>query len=289
MTAPLDPRIHAYRDDLAASRLSGQVSAERFVDGSLYQVTAPTAPVHAKPDARSTRTSELLFGETVTVYEVREGWSWCQGTLDDYVGYVRADQLSADVVPPTHVVASLSTHLYPEPSLKVPPIDWLPFGARLSLDGEQDGYSRAPVGDGTGWVYSRHLASLNDPDPDYVATAERFLGVPYLWGGRSSAGLDCSGLVQVALERAGIDCPRDSDMMAASLGAPIDIPNDLATLPRGDLVFIPGHVVFAYGDGRCLHANAHDMAVVLEPIANLFARLTPDQGRITAIRRLNTP
>lgn len=292
MTEALDPRIHAYRADLAARGLAGRVEAAAFADGAPYRVTAATAAVHDRPDPASTRISELLYGEAVSVYEVRDGWAWLQSALDDYVGYVRAEALAAGAGAPDHRVAVLSTHLYPEPRLKAPPRGWLPLGARLAARGVTKGAARGaaengflPVGD-AGWVYRRHLAPLGRTEPDFVATAARFLGVPYLWGGRSVLGLDCSGLVQVALQLAGIACPRDSDMMAAALGQALDPATDPATLARGDLIFMAGHVMFADGDGRALHANAHHMAVTLEPVAEVFGRLSAEAGRITAIRRL---
>ena len=284
MSDVLDPRIHAYRADLAARGLAGRVTAAAFADGKPYRVAAATLAVHDRPDSASTRTSELLYGEALTAYEVRDGWAWVQSALDDYVGYVRAGALAAGAGAPDHWVRALSTHRYPEPRMKAPPQGWLPQGARLGVSGAaENGF--LPVGE-AGWVYRRHLAPLGQTEPDFVATAARFLGVPYLWGGRSVLGLDCSGLVQVALQFAGIDCPRDSDMMAAALGAPLDPATDPATLQRGDLIFMPGHVMFADGEGRALHANAHHMAVTLEPVADVFGRLSAQAGRVTALRRI---
>lgn len=283
MDKVLDRRIHPYRDDLAAAELAGLVQADRFVTGEPYQVRAATAPMHAAPDSAAEPVSELLFGERLTVYEVADGWAWVKSTLDDYVGYLKGELLSRETEPPTHVVDALATHIYPVPGIKAVPLGWLSLGSRLTVVGEDGTFSRLA---GDRWVYRAHLAPLADPAPDFVATATRYLGQPYLWGGRSSAGLDCSGLVQVVLQRAGIRCPRDADMMAAELGRPVPTPDDFTTLRRGDLIFLPGHIMIVHGDGRVLHANATDMAVTLRPLAAVLAGLTPEEGRITAIRRI---
>ncbi len=279
-----DRRTHPYRDDLAAAELAGLVEAARFVEGEAYQVRAATAPMLAAPDPASETVSELLFGEPVRVYEVDDDWAWGKSTLDDYVGYLRAELLTREIAQPTHVVDALATHIYPAPGIKAAPLGWLSIGSRLTVRGQEGKFSRLA---GDRWVYSGHLAPVAAQVPDFVATAARYLGVPYLWGGRSSAGLDCSGLVQVVLQRAGIRCPRDSDMMAAELGRPVPVPDDLATLRRGDLIFLPGHIMIADGDGRVVHANATDMAVALQPLAAVLAGLTPEAGRITAIRRVS--
>ncbi len=284
MSGVLDRRTHPYRGDLAAAELAGLVEADRFVKGDPYQVQAATAPIHAAPDAASEPVSELLFGEALTVYEVADGWAWGKSTLDDYVGYLRAELLTRETGEPTHVVDALATHIYPAPGIKAAPLGWLSLGSRLTVLAGEDRFSRLA---GDRWVYSAHLAPVGADQPDFVATAARYLGVPYLWGGRSSAGLDCSGLVQVALQRAGIRCPRDSDMMAVELGRPVPVPDDLAALRRGDLIFLPGHIMIADGDGQVVHANATDMAVALQPLAAVLAGLTPEEGRITAIRRVS--
>ncbi len=283
MRQPLDPRTHAYRDDLAAADLAGQVDAARFVEGEIYQVQAATAPVHAAADPDSERVSELLFGESVTVYEARDGWAWGKSDLDDYVGYLPAERLSAESSTSTHVVDALATHIYPEPRVKAPPLGWLSLGSRLTVAATAGRFSR--LADDR-WVYAAHLVAVGSRAPDFVATAARYLGVPYLWGGRSSAGVDCSGLVQVALQRAGFHCPRDSDMMAAELGRSVPVPDDLGDLDRGDLIFLPGHIMIAYGERRVLHANATHMAVTLEPLETVLARLTAEERRVIAIRRL---
>ena len=283
MPAAIDPRVTPARPDLAAAELEGRVEAARYVVGEARQVVAPTAPLSFTAAADARLESELLFGERFTVYEDKAGWAWGQSALDGYVGYVPAVTLGPWEGRATHMVAVPHTHLYPAPAVKTRARFGLGLGARLRIVDEADGYSRLQSGD---WVYARHLAEIDAPEPDWVATALSLTGTPYLWGGRSADGLDCSALVQLALQRADRDCPRDSDQQAAALGAPVET-DDLMTLRRGDLVYWPGHVGIVLGDGRLLHANATWMQVVAEPFAHVLGRGgETDPAAVTAIRRL---
>lgn len=276
----LDPRLHPYRPDLAAAGLEGRVAAARFVTGSHRQVRHGVAELRRAPLADAELTSQLLGGEMVTVYDEANGWAWVQNQTDGYVGYTPAAALSAEPRQPTHVVKVLRSFVYPEADMKAPPLDVLGMSGTVAVTGEAAGFCALAGG---GWVYGRHLARLDEPAPDHVATALAFLGAPYLWGGKTSPGLDCSALVQVALHRAGLACPRDSDMQAEGLGEarPADAPPE-----RGDLVFFEGHVAIALDGWRILHATAHDMLVAIEPLADLVARAERITGHgITAVRR----
>lgn len=289
MDAPaLDPRIHAVRPDLADARLRGRVTAARFADGRPARVVTETAPVHGRPDPAAPWTSELLFGETVDVFEKAAGWAWCQNRADSYVGYVPAACLAeGEGAASTHVVAVPRTLVFPEPSIKAPSRLALSLGTRV----------RATVHDATflalddGFVIARHLAPAGETEPDLAATALRFLGVPYRWGGRSALGLDCSALIQLAADRAGHACPRDSDLQAESLGREVAraaafLDPAALDLRRGDLLFSPGHVVIQAGGGEIVHANAWHMAVAREPLAALAARLAARGEGFTCQRRL---
>lgn len=283
MSSAFDPRVTPARPDLAAAALEGEVEAARYTAGEVRQVVAPTAPLSFTPAADARLESELLFGERVTVFEDKAGWAWGQSTLDGYVGYLPSAALGDWEGQATHVVAVPHTHLYPAPTVKTRARHGLSLGARLRIVDEADGYSRLQGGD---WIFTRHLGDIDTVEPDWVATALSLTGTPYLWGGRSADGLDCSALIQLALQRAGLDCPRDSDQQAAVLGAPVDA-GDLADLARGDLVYWPSHVGIVLGDGRLLHANATWMQVVAEPFADVLARGgETDPAAITAIRRL---
>jgi len=280
----LDPRINVYRSDLAAASLKGKVDADRFVSPVRMCVAAPLAPMHKQPAADTRYTSELWFGEMVDVYDRAEGWAWCQSAREGYVGYVRAAALTDVITQASHRLAVAASHLYPEPSMKSAPAQWIPFGARLAVTEEHRGFSR--LADGR-WAVTRHLLAVGAAEPDVFATAMLFSGVPYLWGGGSTAGIDCSGLVQAALLNAGEACPRDSDQMAATLGRALADDTDPSALARGDLVYFPGHVMMADGQGNVVHANAHYMAVALEPVEVVRRRCTPAEADGWRYRRVS--
>lgn len=277
-----DRRLTPARADLAARHLAGTVQAARFADPKPHRVMAAAAPLRPGPDAGAGLDTELLHGEDFAVYEVAGDWAWGQAGLDGYVGYVPAAALAPAAGPaPTHRVRTQWASLYDRPLLKTPPGGALPFGARLAV-GETEGEF---VRTGAGWVHERHLAALDAPEPDWVAVAERFLGTPYVWGGRSPAGIDCSGLVQVARQAAGHDCPRDSDMQAAGLGRSLD----RSEAPRrGDLVFWRRHVAVMIDDARIIHATGHFMETVIEPVAEAIARIEGGgHGPVTRRARLD--
>jgi hypothetical protein len=277
-----DPNVNPYRPDLAAAHLKGRVAAARYAEGTKRQAVRGIVPLRGKPDAGMPQVSELLFGETFTVYDAADGWLWGQCDADGYVGYARADGFGdAAPVPPTHRVRALRCFVYPAPDLKTPPLRALSLAARVAVAERRGGYSRiAP----DGWVHDTAIEPVDAVAPDPVATAYRFMGVPYLWGGRSSLGIDCSGLVQVALAMAGIAAPRDSYMQRDTVGAAVD--GGAAALRRGDIVFFPGHVGLMADGATLLHANARAMCVSLDPVMEVAARTqTSDGAGITAIRR----
>jgi cell wall-associated NlpC family hydrolase len=227
--------------------------------------------------------NQLFHGDQVRVYETENGWAWLQNAADGYMGYAPADTLRDAVESPTHWVRVPRSHVYPAPDEKAPPLDALPMTAQVRLLSERNRYSEVVWRDGSGWVPSGHLLATGESVEDFVATALAFLGMPYLWGGRTSLGLDCSGLVQVALNAAGLACPRDSDQQEARLGEPR--PLDQPTV-RGDLLYMPGHVAIALDHWRVVNANAHDMATSIEPLDDLVRRVEAESGKgVTAIRR----
>jgi hypothetical protein len=273
-----DPRITPARPDLAAKHLEGKVAAARFADGEEREVVHDQAPVRASPAPDATLMTEALMGERVTVYEFDdEGWAWGQLAGDGYVGWLPANALMPPRKPPTHKVTALRTLAFPGPSIKLPPVAMPPLGSRIAVTRAQDRFAVSPIG----FIPGSHLAPVAQREKDFVAIAERFLGVPYLWGGKTSHGLDCSGLVQVALMACGIPCPRDSDMQEKALGAAIDI----AQARRGDLMFWKGHVAIVRDGANIIHANAFHMAVAAEPIATALARITAAGSHVTSVRR----
>ena len=279
----LDPRVTPARQDIAAAHLRGQVQAARYVEGTLKRVFEPVVPLRRLPQRDLGFETEALYGERVTVYESNaEGWAWGQLELDGYVGWLPAGALADPGLPPTHRVAALGTFAFPRPDIKSLPMVSFPFGSRLAIAREEGRF--AVTGEGV-FVPLQHLVPVGHREPDFVATARRLLGVPYLWGGRSSLGLDCSALVQLALQAAGIACPRDSDMQS-ELGSAVDFGEDLSKLKRGDLVYWQSHIGFVAGEGRFLHANAFHMAVAEEPLADAVQRIRADGLEILTVRRL---
>ncbi|MBC8129176.1 MAG: C40 family peptidase [Rhizobiaceae bacterium] len=280
-----DKRLNAYRRDLADIRLQGLVAAKRFVEGVPERVLTASEALRRAPRPDAAQETEALFGEDVLVFETtEEGWCFVQLDADGYVGWMAAAALGARDGMPTHRVTAPRTLLFPGPDIKMPPLSGLPMGARLVVSGEAEDrnaryFQIAPSGS----VVAQHLAPMASVVPDAVAVAERFLGVPYLWGGKTTMGIDCSGLVQVALGMAGIGAPRDADMQERALGRALDGGEPPR---RGDLVFWKGHVGLLLGAETLLHANAHHMMVAVEPLADAVGRSSAKGSAVTSIRRL---
>ncbi|MGB9368285.1 MAG: NlpC/P60 family protein [Xanthobacteraceae bacterium] len=274
-----DPRITPARPDLAAKHLEGKVSATRFVEGEEREVIDAQAPVREAPSPDAPLMTEALMGERVTVYEFNdEGWAWGQLADDGYVGWLPSNALLTPREKPTHQVTALRTLAFPGPSIKLPPVVMPPLGAKLAVTREQDRFAVSPLG----FLPAPHLAPLARHEAEFVAVAERFLGTPYLWGGKTNDGLDCSGLLQVSLAACGIPCPRDSDMQERSLGSPIDA----KSLRRGDLIFWKGHVAIVRDETSLVHANAFHMAVAIEPTAAVIERIRAAGSEVTSVKRL---
>lgn len=278
----LDQRRFAARSDIAAISLKGKVSAPRYAAPKPVQVRLASLPLRKRPDLALGYESELLFGEGFDVYDEADGWLWGQAQRDGYVGYAPAEGFAPPGLAPTHRVTALRSFAYAGQSMKAPPLMALPYGAELAISSEKNGWCETAIG----FVYARHLAPVTAFEADPVAEAERFLGIPYLWGGKTSLGLDCSALVQTACRAAGILAPRDSDMQESELGEPLAPPADLARLPRGALLFWPGHVAFSQGGGMMIHANAFHMMVVSEPIIPALARIAAAGSQLGSLRLL---
>lgn len=282
----LDPRLHAFRPDVADAALKGRVEVARFVEGDVLQVAVPQAPLRHAPSHDAPLDTEALQGEGVRVFETdAAGWAWVQLLGDSYVGWMPGDALAPPGPALTHKVTALRTFAFASPDIKSPPLTALPFGARVAVVGEaSDANAHYAMIAPAGAVVMQHLAALDDVAADAVSVAEKFLGTPYLWGGKTGLGLDCSGLVQVALGACGVSVPRDTDMQEAAIGELL--PAGSEPLRRADLVFWAGHVGLMQDEERVLHANAHHMAVASEPLAAAIGRYRASGREIRAIRRL---
>ena len=278
-----DPRLTPARPEVAARYLEGKVKAARFVEGEVFEVTAAIAPLHSAPAPDSEMWTQALRGERVTVYDRNdEGFAWGQLGNDGYVGWLPESTLAKPSASPTHKVTALSTLAFPGPSIKLPPVMTLPMGARVNVAREDRVFAVTREGH---HLPRPHLGALDANAADFVAVAERFLGTPYLWGGKSFFGIDCSGLVQVSLTAAGTGCPRDSDMQCDGLGRELSAAEAMH-LKRGDLIFWKGHVAIARDAETIVHANAHHMATVIEGTKEAIARIKAGGSEVLAIKRL---
>ena len=283
MTSPFDRRVTAAREDLAAASLRGKVDARRFADGKPFRVMADVLDMKRLPRPDAPLETQVLHGENLTVYDDDDGWGWAQAERDGYVGYVAMSALWRGYAVATHRVIVARTFVYPGADMKQPVLMALPLDARIKVVGIDGSFARL---DPHGFVVAAHIAPAAETMSDPITVAEHLVGVPYLWGGKSPLGIDCSGLVQVSMSMSGHAMPRDTDMQE-SVGEALPIDGALSGLRRGDLVFWKGHVGLMLDEAILLHANAHHMLVAREPLIVARDRILASAGSpITSIRRL---
>lgn len=278
----LDPRLNALRADVADARLAAAAPGARLVEGELREVAVPILSLYREPRFDARLDTQGLMGERVRVFDVREGWAWLQLEADGYVGYAAEDDLGALQSTPTHRIAVPSTFMFPAPDIKSQPVVTLTMNAKVAVIGGDERFAHLANGR---FVVARHLKPISESEADFVAVAEAYLHVPYLWGGKSVRGLDCSGLMQLSLEAAGRVAPRDSDMQEQQLGEALP-KDDLNGLKRGDLVFWAGHVGVMTDAEMLLHANGHFMQVTHEPLRTAVERIARGNSPVTTIKRL---
>jgi hypothetical protein len=278
-----DPRITPARADIAAAHLKGRVKAERYVEGQKHVVVCGRTALRKSPSKDSGLETELLFGQGFVVYDRGPSFFWGQANDDECVGYVEARALKAGDIVANHKVTALATPLLLAPDAKRTALDMLPLNARVRTHERVGAFSRVEP---SGFVFTDHLAPLEHYEHDWVAVAARFLSAPYVWGGKTAAGLDCSGLVQVALESSGRQLPRDTDLQEVAIKQRVEPAPDFANLRRGDLVFWDGHVGIMLDGKLLLHATSAFMQVVVEPVHDAVRRIEPVSGAITSVRRI---
>jgi cell wall-associated NlpC family hydrolase len=274
----LDPRVTPIRDGIASQALEGIVRAEVYLEAKAMGCVAPAAGIHRAPDAASEQMDQLLFGEAFEVIEEEGAYVWGQARRDGYVGFVAASALAGPAPEATHRVSAIRTYAFAEPSIKTRASGPYSLNALCAVESQEGRLCKVT---GAGWIAAEHLAPVGVFETAVAAVAERFLGAPYLWGGRESLGLDCSGLVQQALFACGLACPRDADQQAG-LGRAIV----RGEFGRGDLVFWKGHVAIGLDETRVVHANGHHMMVAVEPLDEAIGRIeAAGVGAPTAFRR----
>ncbi|MEH6951730.1 C40 family peptidase [Nitrobacter sp. NHB1] len=278
-----DPRLTPARPEVAARYLEGTIEAARFADGEEWEVVDPVAPLRRQPSPDAMLDTQALRGERVTIYDHNaEGWAWGQLNGDGYVGWLPDRTLARPGAAPTHKVIALRTFAFPGPSIKLQPAETLSLGVRLTVQ-RHDGVFA--IATGNLHIPAIHVAPLEHIAVDFVTVADMFVGTPYLWGGKTSLGIDCSGLVQVALNASGIGCPRDSDMQERALGRTLS-PAEVQQPRRGDLMFWKGHVAIVRDATTLVHANAHHMATAVERIDEATARIKAAGSEVTSVKRL---
>jgi len=279
-----DPRLTPARPDLAAQHLKGKIKAARFVAGDEFEIVDALAPLRERPSTEATLLTQALKGERVTIYDRNgEGFAWGQLKADGYVGWLPDRALGKPAATPTHRIIAIRTLAFPGPSIKLPPLETLTMGATITVTREDGPFAVTREG----WYLPRqHLGNIGRHEADFVTVAEHFVGTPYLWGGKSSLGIDCSGLVQLSLNAAGSACPRDSDMQQNALGTALAAAES-KKLRRGDLIFWKGHVAIVRDAETIVHANAYHMATVIENTGEAIARIKAAGSEVTAVKRFN--
>ena len=280
-----DVRLKPVRDGVAAEHLQGMVEADKFAEGKDLHITAPVCVLKREPNDSAAIDSQLLYGERFVAFGEKDQWLWGQSPRDHYVGWIRKSVVAQGHLDATHQVMSRGTFLYTEADMKSQPVMKIPMASRLVVTDRVSVRDTDYLKTSRGWVVKKHVRVLSKSARDFVMVGESMLGMTYLWAGRSTFGLDCSGLVQLAMQMAGIAVLRDTDMQEATIGEAVDLAPDLSGLKRGDLVFWPGHVGMMRDSDNLLHANGHTMRVFSQPLEDADKRISYLYGAPRSVRR----
>ena len=273
----MDPRVTPANETVACSTLKGKIKHANFVEAKNYQVNVPFVDLLGSPDGKRNR--QLIYGSKVKYFSAAKGWAFIQNTYDNYVGYVPESTIASETQK-THIVTAPLAHVFMEPNIKSKNIEILPLAARVSGEVIENGFLETELG----WISVSQLKRKTELSKDPVEVSKLLQNAPYLWGGNTTLGIDCSGLIQISLLLCGIDCPGDSDQQMNTLGQNIDIGSPRK---KGDIIFWKGHVAWALNERQILHANAYHMATVIEEANEAIERIKKqDNNSVIAHKRL---
>ena len=273
----MDPRLTPANEIVACSTLKGKIKHANFVEAKNYQVNVPFVDLLGSPDGKRNR--QLIYGSKVKYFSAAKGWAFIQNTYDNYVGYVPESTIASETQK-THIVTAPLAHVFMEPNIKSKNIEILPLAARVSGEMIGNGFLETELG----WISVSQLKRKTELSKDPVEVSKLLQNAPYLWGGNTTLGIDCSGLIQISLLLCGIDCPGDSDQQMNTLGQNIDIGSPRK---KGDIIFWKGHVAWALNERQILHANAYHMATVIEEANEAIERIKKqDNNSVIAHKRL---